>query len=69
MKHPYVLTPDVRHPKAKMPPDPFYAPSEPDRFSTPREDALFFAVCGILLALEITAFCVGYHILHAKGLL
>ena len=69
MKHLYTLTPNQRHPKPKLPADPFYAPVEPDRYSTPREDAIFFAICGIFLAIEITACCIGYHILCVKGLL
>jgi len=28
MKHLYFLNPEIRHPKPKLPPDPFYNPSE-----------------------------------------
>ena len=55
----------------KMPPDPFFSPadSEGREYITPVGEALFFAWCGIVFVLEITACWIGYHILHAKGLL
>ena len=79
MNHLFLLVSDIKHPKPKLPPEPFFAPEvEIDsqslrdgtgRYTTAREDGVFFGICAIILVAEIAGIWLLCHFLHAKGIL
>lgn len=76
MKHLYFLNPDVRHPKPKMPPEPFFhSEVERDmqslrdgtgRYSTPKEDAILIGILSVVVLTIVGAICLCVHFMGAK---